>query len=128
MTIHSPHKIRVKTTHFSNKIEINIKHHFIHQIICHQMMTIITNQIFLHHTHTKIVHKNLDKIEHPKTYNFTYKIQLIHKVINSCTCKIKLIHKPTNQHNHRTRSEYIFTNQHKCKMKYHYHIFYNNMK
>ena len=67
MTIHIPHKIRVKITHFSNKIEINNKHHIIHQIIYHQMMTIINNQLFLQQQHKKIFHKNLDKIKHLKT-------------------------------------------------------------
>ena len=66
MTIHVPHKIRLKIIHFSNKKEINNKHPII-QTIYHQMMTIIINQMFLHHTHKNIVHKNLDKLKHLKT-------------------------------------------------------------
>ena len=67
MTIHIPHKITVKITHFPNKIEINNKPHIKHQNIYHQMMTIITNQILLHHTHKNIVHKKVDKIKQLKT-------------------------------------------------------------
>ena len=65
MTIHIPHKITVKITHFSNKIEINNKHPVI-QTIYHPMMTITINQIFLHRTPENIVHKSIDKLKHLK--------------------------------------------------------------
>ena len=62
-----PSQDHSKITHFPNKIEINNKHHIIHQIVYHQMMRIITDQIFLHYTHKNIVRKNLDKIKCVKT-------------------------------------------------------------
>ena len=58
MTIHISHKIMAKTIHFSNKLEINNKHPNI-PTIYHPMITIIINQIFLHHIHENIAHKNI---------------------------------------------------------------------
>ena len=66
MTTLIPYKIRVKITHFFNKAEINNKHLIIHLTICHQMMTTIINQVFLHHIHKITVYKNLDIIMHLK--------------------------------------------------------------
>ena len=103
MTIDIPHKIRLKITLFSNKIEINNKHSII-QTIYHQMMTNIIKQMFLHHTHKNIVPKNLDKLKHLKIKKLTHKTRLIYSSNNHCTCNTQLVHNPTNQHNHKIRS------------------------
>ena len=66
MNIHIPHKVIAKTIHFSNKKELNNKHPII-QNIYHPMMTIIINEIFFHHIHENIAHKNIAKLKHLKT-------------------------------------------------------------
>ena len=58
MIIHKFHKIRVKTTHFFNKIETHKKH----LIIYHQTMMTTINQTILHHKHRNTVYNNLDQI------------------------------------------------------------------
>ena len=62
MTIHIPSEIYP----FFQQSGINNKHHITRQIIYHQMMTIIINQIFLHHTQKNIEHKILDKVKYLK--------------------------------------------------------------
>ena len=62
-----PHPSQDQSENYPFSQQNRNKHHIIHQTIYHQMMTIITNQVFLHHTHKNIVQKNLDKIKHPKT-------------------------------------------------------------
>ena len=126
MINHDSHKNKTKITHFFNKlktIQINItqKRNLIimHKIIFHQMMTntitkiindfiptkdlvltVLSNQIFLNHTHELNKYDNLEITQHHATIIFNNKIQ--------------------STHNH--------TNQLKCKTKYHCHIIYNNTK
>ena len=69
MSIHELQKTKMKIIHFfnrkkikNNKTELNINHLTIHLAIYHQMMMTTINQVFLHHIHRNIVHKNHDKI------------------------------------------------------------------
>ena len=63
-------------------------------------LTVLTNQIFSHHTHEMNKYDNLEIIQHLTTIFFNNKIQLLH--------------------NH--------TNQLKCIPKFHCHIIYINTK
>ena len=126
MINHHPHKIKVEITHFFNKIkiiqintipEINLIN--MHKIIFYQMMnftitkiisdftqaenlvlTVLTNQIILNHTHETNKYDNLEIIQHLTKIIFNNKTQLTH--------------------NH--------TNQLKCITKFHCHFIYNNME
>ena len=126
MINHDFHKNKTKITHFVNKIKIiriniipKINLIIMHKIIFYQMMkstitkiindfspindlvlTLLSNQIFLNHTHEMNKYDNLVITQHHTTIIFNNKNQSIH--------------------NH--------TNQHKCEAKSHCYIIYNNTK
>ena len=64
------------------------------------ILTVLTNQLFLNHTHETNKYDNLEITQHLTTITFNNKIQLTH--------------------NH--------TNQLKCITKFHCHVIYNKMK
>ena len=126
MINHDPHKNKTETIQFFNKIKIiqiniipKINLIIMHKIFFHQMMkntiskiindftptkdlvlTILSNQIFLNHTHEMNKYDNLEITQHHTTIIFNNKIQ--------------------STHNH--------TNQLKCKTQSHCHIIYNKTK
>ena len=126
MINNNTHKNKTEITHFFNKIKLiqiniipKINLIIMHKIIFHQMMkntitkiinnftptkdlvlAVLSNQIFLNHTHETIKYDNLEITQHHTTIIFNNKIQPTH-----------------NQ-----------TNQLKGITKFHCHIIYNNTK
>ena len=118
------HRIVVKITHSFNRIKIKSKH-LIKRII-YPLTMIIYNQIYLQHILKNIVDKECKNRIH--IIEFFLHTQQIHNINNQHKCKTKLIHNLFNQFSHKTQSLHTRINQHKCKMKYHFHITFNNTK
>ena len=115
MIKHDPHKKKVEITHFfvkikitqiNNILEINLI--IMHKNIFHQMLkktiikiitdftqagdlvlTVLTIQIFLNHTHETNKYNNLEIIQHLTAKIFNRKLQLTHNHTDQLKCITK---------------------------------------